>query len=100
MISEIFVIVNMILAGVYLVKRIWAVQRMMYKLLDDMCKEMRSMRKEMREMCKEMRGMCAEMREMRKEMRGMRKEQTGFREQVTGRLGKVDDLREFLTNRH
>lgn len=84
-ISIVSIILTILLVGVSLASLIWAVQRMMYKMLDDLRQEMRDMRQEMLE--------------MRKEMNDMRKEQT----QLAGRLGKVEGLleglRESLTSR-
>lgn len=81
-ISIVSIILTILLVGVSLGGLIFAGQRMMYKLLDDLRKEML---------------------EMRKEMNDMHKEQADFREQVAGRLGKVEGLleglREFLTSR-
>lgn len=81
-ISIVSIILTILLVGVSLGGLILAGQRMMYKLLDDLRKEML---------------------EMRKEMNDMHKEQADFREQVAGRLGKVEGLleglREFLTSR-
>lgn len=74
-ISIVSIILTILLVGASLAGLIWAVQKMMYKLLDD----------------------------MRKEMLDMRKEQANFQEQVAGRLGKVEGLleglRESLTSR-
>lgn len=74
-ISIVSIILTILLVGVSLAGLILAVQKMMYKLLDD----------------------------MRKEMLDMRKEQANFQEQVAGRLGKVEGLleglRESLTSR-
>ena len=88
-ISIVSIILTILLVGVSLGSLIWAVQKMMYKLLDDIRQEIRDMRQEMLE--------------MRKEMRDMRQEQAESREQVAGRLGKVEGLleglREFLTSR-
>lgn len=81
-ISIVSIILTILLVGVSLASLIWAVQKMMYKLLDDLRQEMR---------------------DMRKEMLDMRKEQANFQEQVAGRLGKVEGLleglRESLTSR-
>lgn len=88
-ISIVSIILTILLVGLSLAGLILAVQRMMYKMLDDLRQEMIEMRKEMRE--------------MRQEMIDMRKEQADSREQVAGRLGKVEGLleglREFLTSR-
>lgn len=74
-ISIVSIILTILLVGVSLAGLILAVQKTMYKLLDD----------------------------MRKEMNDMHKEQADFREQVAGRLGRVEGLleglREFLTKR-
>ena len=95
-ISIVSIILTILLVGVSLAGLILAVQKMMYKLLDDLRQEMRDMRQEMLEMRQEM-------RDIRQEMLDMRKEQADFREQVAGRLGKVEGLleglREFLTSR-
>ena len=81
-ISIVSIILTILLVGVSLAGFIFAVQRMMYKLLDDLRKEVL---------------------EMRKEMNDMRQEQADSREQVAGRLGKVEGLleglREVLTSR-
>ena len=88
-ISIVSIILTILLVGVSLAGLFLAVQKMMYKLLDDMRQEMRDMRQEMLD--------------MRKEMLDMRKEQANFQEQVAGRLGKVEGLleglRESLTSR-
>ena len=88
-ISIVSIILTILLVGVSLAGLILAVQRMMYKTLDDLRQEMLDMRQEMRD--------------MRKEMLDMRKEQANFQEQVAGRLGKVEGLleglRESLTSR-
>lgn len=74
-ISIVSIILTILLVGLSLAGLILAVQRMMYKMLDD----------------------------LRQEMVEMRKEQADSREQVAGRLGKVEGLleglREFLTSR-
>lgn len=72
-ISIMSIILTILLVGVSLAGLILAVQKMMYKLLDDLRKEMR---------------------DIRQEINDMRKEQADFREQVAGRLGRVEGLLE------